>query len=195
MAKVTREEIIHAAIQLFNQNGYHATSMRDIAQAVNIKKPSLYHHFESKETILLAILETGMDRLIGELESVARSEQSCVDKLRAAMHAHAHAIADNPEGAAVFLREDRGLADTYLSQYLAKRDHFEHLFRSIIQQGTDEGCFRETDISITVHALLGMNNWMTRWYRPNGRLNAASIAEIFTDILLNGLLIEQEKPR
>jgi len=57
MAKVTREDIINAAIRLFNQSGYHATSMRDIARAVNIKKPSLYHHFGSKEEFTAAVIE------------------------------------------------------------------------------------------------------------------------------------------
>src|SRR5688500_8893884 len=139
MAKVSRDEIIEAAVQLFNQNGYHATSMRDIAHAVAIQKPSLYHHFESKEAILLCILEIGMDQLITELDRIVASDISCIDKLRAAIQAHAGMIASNPEGAAVFMREDRGLGNDYLSHYLHKRDQFERQFRQIIQEGMDQG--------------------------------------------------------
>src|SRR3990172_8516646 len=106
MSKVTRQEIIGAAIQLFNQNGYHATSMQDVAQVLTIQKPSLYHHFAGKEAILLAILENGMERLTGQLEEIAASDQDCVSKLRAAIQAQADAIASNPPRAAVFLRED-----------------------------------------------------------------------------------------
>jgi AcrR family transcriptional regulator len=188
MAKVNRDTIIEAAINLFNQNGYHATSMRDIARAIDIQKPSLYHHFDSKEDILLAILEAGMDRLISDLEAIVESDLDCRSKLQAAIQAHAQIIADNPAGAAVFMREDRGLGESYLSNYLDKRDHFERLIRRIVQEGTDTGLFRETDVAITVQALLGMVNWMTRWYRPEGRLTAAQIAERFTDLFLFGLL-------
>lgn len=187
MAKVTRKDIIDAATHLFNQSGYHATSMRDIAQAVDLKKPSLYHHFDSKEDILLAILETGMDQFIGDVEAIVASDESCERKLHAAVDAHARLIADNPESAAVFLREDRGLGDDYLAEYIAKRDEVERLFRSIIQQGIEEGVFRETDVAITTHALLGTVNWMTRWYRPQGRLNASQIADIFCSLFLHGL--------
>ncbi len=187
MAKVTREVIIDAAIHLFNKNGYHATSMQDIARAVAIKKPSIYHHFDSKEAILLAILETGMDYLIQEVEEIVGTDQDCISKLQAAIQVHARYISENPEGAAVFLHEDRGLGQAYLASYLAKRDHFERLFRSIIQQGIEEGVFRPFDVPISVHALLGMVNWMTRWYRPQGRLNATEIAALFTDLFLNGL--------
>jgi AcrR family transcriptional regulator len=194
MAKVNRTEIIKAAVGLFNQNGYHATSMSDIARAVDIKKPSLYHHFDSKEAILSAILETGMDQLIAEITEILNSNQGCTAKLRDAIHAHACLIASNPEGAAVFLREDRGLGDEYMAQYVAKRDEFERLFRAIVRQGIDEGAFRDTDVSITVHALLGMVNWMTRWYRPAGRLSAEQIADMFADLFLDGLISRDGKP-
>ncbi len=187
MAKVNRDEILEAAVRLFNQNGYHATSMQDIARAINIKKPSLYHHFDSKEAILLAILQTGMNRLIEKVEAIVHSDQDCASKLRAAIHAHAETIASHLEGAAVFLREDRGLGDGYMQQYVSMRDHFERLFRTIVQQGIERGEFRNVDVAITVHGLLGMVNWMTRWYRPEGRLSAAQIADLFANLFLEGL--------
>ncbi len=188
MSKVTRQEIVEAAIQLFSRNGYHATSMQDVAQALAIQKPSLYHHFESKEAILLAILENGMERLTHQLEEIAASDQDCVTKLRAAIQAQADAIASNPPRAAVFLREDRGLGDDYLAQYLAKSDRVQHFFRVIIQQGIDAGVFRKADVGITASALLGAVNWMTRWYRPAGRLSAPQIADLFADLFLEGLV-------
>lgn len=190
MAKINRQDIISAAIDLFNTNSYHATSMQDIARAVAIKKPSLYHHFESKEAILLAILEAGMDRLISNLEEIVASDVDCASKLRAAIRAHARIIADNPTGAAVFMREDRGLGRDYMAHYLAKRDHFERLFREIVEEGIKQGVFRHTDVAITVHGLLGMVNWMTRWYRTDGRLSADQIADLFANTFLNGLCAE-----
>ncbi len=187
MPKVSRDAIISAAIQLFNRNGYHATSMRDIAREVAIQKPSLYHHFDGKEDILLAILDAGMEQFTRDMEAIAASDDGCTTKLRAAIHAHARLIADNPDGAAVFLREDRGLGDAYLQHYVAQRDRVEQFFRAIVQQGIQEGVFRAADVTIVTHALLGMVNWMTRWYRPEGRLDAGQIADIFFDLFLYGI--------
>ena len=187
MAKISREAIIEAAVSLFNQNGYHATSMQDVAVAVAIKKPSLYHHFTSKEAILLAILESGMDNLIRDLEEIAATDQPASDKLRAAIHAHATRIAGNPQAAAVFLREDRGLGDGYLAQYIARRDQFEGLFRHFVQQAVNDGEFREIDVPVAVHALLGMVNWMSRWYHADGRLTPDQIADSFADLFLQGV--------
>ena len=81
-------------------------------------------------------------------ETIVASDQECVAKLRAAIHAHARIIADNPAGAAVFLREDRGLGEDYRQWYLAKRDHVEGLYRGIVRQGIEEGYFRDTDVNI-----------------------------------------------
>lgn len=191
MAKISREDIVEAAIRLFNQNGYHATSMQDVAEAVDLKKPSLYHHFASKEAILLAILDTGMDRLIAEVEAIAASRQSGAAKITAAIHAHAAIIAGNPDAAAVFLREDRGLGEGYMVHYLAKRDRFERLLREIVQQAVDDGEFRSMDVPIAVQALLGMINWMSRWYRADGRLSAYQIADSFAGLFLNGACSEE----
>ena len=103
-------------------------------------------------------------------------------------------IANNPEAAAVFLREDRGLGDSYLDQYLSRRDQFEKSVRAIVNQGVDEGVFRKVDTTISVQAILGMVNWMTRWYRPSGRLTPTQIADEFSDLFLNGLLQTQPIP-
>lgn len=186
MAKISREAIIEAAIHLFNQNGYHATSMQDVAEAVDIKKPSLYHHFTSKEAILLTILETGMDHLIRDIEEIADTDQSGSEKIRAAIHAHANIIAGNPDAAAVFLREDRGLGDGYMVHYVAKRDQFEYLLRGIVQQAVNAGEFHDMDVPVVVQALLGMVNWMSRWYHTDGRLTADQIADSFTELFLHG---------
>jgi TetR/AcrR family transcriptional regulator, cholesterol catabolism regulator len=71
---------------------------------------------------------------------------------------------------------------------VSRRDHFERVVRNIVQQGIDEGVFRRTDTAISVNALLGAVNWMTRWYRPAGRLSPDEIADQFADLFLFGLL-------
>jgi AcrR family transcriptional regulator len=186
MAKSSREAIIEAAIHLFNQNGYHATSMQDVAEAVEIKKPSLYHHFTSKEAILLAILEGGMDRIIHDVETISTSDLTCADKIKAVIRAHANILASNPDAAAVFLREDRGLGDDYMEHYIARRDRFERLLRELVQEAVNAGEFRSMDVPVVVQALLGMVNWMTRWYRTGGRLTADEIADSFAELFLHG---------
>ena len=192
MSKVTRDIIVEAAVELFAKTGYKGTSMRDIARAVGIRKASLYHHFESKQEILLTILDMGLERLIAPLEEVVASETSAEAKLRAAIQHHATLIATNPGVATLFFYEDYALDDGLRDHYVRRRDEFEAIFRRILQEGMDAGVFRRSDVSISAHALLGMVNWSTRWYRPQGRLSIEEIAQSFADLFLFGQLVVDE---
>lgn len=188
MSKVRRADIIDAAITLFREHGYHGTSMRDIARAVGIRKASLYHHFEGKQEILLTILDMGLEQLIAPLEDILAAQMSSEAKLRAAMLHHAQLIASHPGTAEFFLYEDRALDEAYRARYVARRDEFERIFRQILQEGVQSGDFRATDVAMSTQALLGMVNWMTRWYRQEGRLSVEEIVETFADLFLCGQL-------
>ena len=188
MSKVNRDEIIDAAIALFYEQGYAGTSMRDIAGAVGIRKPSLYHYFVGKQDLLLTILDIGLEKLIVPLEDILNAEGAPEEKLREAIHHHASLIAENPGVATLFLYEDHALDEEHRAHYVARRDAFEGVFRDILREGMETGVFRNTSVSISVQALLGMVNWMTRWYKPEGALSVAEIADVFADLFLGGQL-------
>ncbi|MGD2058676.1 MAG: TetR/AcrR family transcriptional regulator [Anaerolineales bacterium] len=185
-----RSEIIHAAAQIFRQKGYHGTSMQDIADAVALKKASLYHHVSGKQDILVSILDQALDLLIEDLQGVLDQDLPASEKIRQAMRVYVQRLTQDPDLAAVLLTEHRSLEDDLRAAHIARRDRFEQLWRSIIDQGVEEGSFRSMDRSLATFALLGVLNWMITWYRPNGRLKAEKIADQFADLVLDGLTLE-----
>lgn len=187
-----RSEIIHAAAQIFRQKGYHGTSMQDIADAVALKKASLYHHVSGKQDILVSILDQALDLLIEDLQAVLDQDRPAEEKIRRAMRAYIHRLTQDPDLAAVLLMEHRSLEDDLRAVHIARRDRFEHLWRSMIDQGVKEGSFRSLDRSLVTFALLGVLNWMITWYRPNGRLRAETIADQFADLVLDGLVLKPQ---
>jgi AcrR family transcriptional regulator len=78
---VTRDEILEAAVQIFSQKGFHATSMQDIAQSVNLQKASLYHHISSKQEILVAVLDRALDMLVENMQCVMERQLPATEKL------------------------------------------------------------------------------------------------------------------
>lgn len=191
-----RAEIILAAAQIFRHNGYHGTSMQDIADAVELSKASLYHHVSGKQDILVSILDQALDLLIQDLGEVLKLDLSADEKIRAAMRVYIKRLTGDPDLAAVLLMEHRSLEDELRADHIARRDRFEMLWRSMIAQGVEEGLFRSLDHSLATFAVLGVLNWMITWYRPNGRLRAEIIADQFADLVLDGLVgddSEQEK--
>ena len=184
---MTRDEILVAAAQIFSQKGFHAASMQDIAQAVNLQKASLYHHVSSKQEILVDLLDQALDILIERMNEVLALPLPVDKKLRQAMKVYLTTLLDQRELAVVLLLEHRSLDSELHARHVPRRDRFEHLWRDLIQQGLDEGVFRWVDSSLASKALLGVINWMVTWYRADGSLSAEEIADQYADLFLLGL--------
>lgn len=185
---MTRDEILEAAAQIFSQKGFHAASMQDIAQAVHLQKASLYHHVNSKQEILLAILDRALDLLIAQMEAVLSEPAPPDVKLSRAIETYLQAMLDHRDIAAVLLLEHRSLEPGYQSRHIPHRDRFEALWRDLIQEGMETGVFCCVDATLAVRALLGVMNWTITWYRPDGSLTSVEIARQFANLFLNGLM-------
>ena len=185
---MTRDEILEAAAQIFSQKGFHAASMQDIAQAVNLRKASLYHHVNNKQEILVAILDQALDLLIERMTEVMEQPLSPDEKLRQAMISYLQAMLEHRELASVLLLEHRSLEPDLHARHIPRRDRFERLWRDLIQEGLDQGLFSCMDVELTARALLGVMNWTITWYQPEGRLAYEDVANQFADLFLNGLM-------
>ncbi|MEA2008066.1 MAG: TetR/AcrR family transcriptional regulator [Chloroflexota bacterium] len=186
---MSRKEILDAAAKIFGENGYHATSMQDIAKAVQLKKGSLYHHVSSKQEILFTLLEQALDLLIERIAEVAAQDLPPAEKLKLAVSAYLEILTENRPLSAVLLLEQRSLEPKFQAIHNPHRDQFENIWRGIIQEGIDAGQFNSTDPAQVTRTLLGSLNWTITWYNPAGPLTSAEIAEQSANILLNGLLI------
>jgi AcrR family transcriptional regulator len=192
---VTRDEILEAAAVIISQKGFHATSMQDIADAVNLQKASLYHHITSKQKILIDLLERALHLLINNMEQVMAQSLPPQKKLCQAMRVYLQTMLENRELAGVLLLEHRSLEPEELSSHIPRRDEFEVLWRQLIEQGIEQKVFYCSDPALVAKALLGVMNWTITWYRPDGRLSPQAIAEHYADLFLDGLLIRPGKSR
>ncbi len=185
---MTRDEILQAAAHIFGQKGFHAASMQDIAQAVNLQKASLYHHFSSKQEILLALLDSALDMLIQEMQKVACQPLPPEEKLRLAMVTYLQTLTQYQDLSSVLLLEHRSLEPRKRRQHIQRRDRFERLWRELIQQGVEQGVFASQDPALASRALLGVMNWTITWYSKDGPLSAEAIADQFAVLFEKGLL-------
>ena len=185
---MSRDEILDAAAQIFSQKGFHAASMQDIAEAVHLQKGSLYHHVNSKQEILVTLLDRALDMLIERMERVLVQPLSEDEKLCLAMETYLEGMLEHKELAAVLLLEHRNLDPKHAARHIPRRDRFEQLWRDLIQDGVDQQIFAQTDPAMTARALLGVLNWTITWYQPEGAYTPSQIASQFSDIFLCGLV-------
>ncbi len=186
---MTREGILEAAARIFSEKGFDATSMQDIAEAVHLQKASLYHHFSSKQEILAGILDRALDLLNTKLEEVLAQSLSPDEQLRKAMICYLQTIAENQNLSAVLLLELRSLDPQLKAKHASRREKFEGLWKDLIIRGRQQGVFQEIDPSLTGRAILGVMNWTVTWFRKDGAKTAEEIANLYADLLLNGLSV------
>jgi AcrR family transcriptional regulator len=184
-----KQQIIEKATELFQKQGYAATSMRDLASYIGIEAASLYSHIKSKEEILQTICFQMANDFFQSLEKIELEKLSADEKLRKAVISHVKVLTKDSASSAVFFSEWRHLSDSYLKDFLAMRNNYENKFIQILIDGHKEGIFKKMDAKFTVLALLSSINWMPSWYKPEGKLSPEEIAENVTDVFINGLKI------
>jgi len=189
------EEVYRAALRLFREKGYHATSMQDIAEAVGLYKGSLYHYIGGKEDLLVQVFERAMGTLLADVERiVADTSLGPSMQLRAIVQAHVTCVSENLDALTVYLHEFRALAGESLANVRAQRDRYAQLVAEIVGRGVRLGEFQTADVGIATLGLLGMCNWVCQWYQPEGRLGPAQIGGYFADLVLGGLSVSSRTP-
>jgi TetR/AcrR family transcriptional regulator, cholesterol catabolism regulator len=187
-----RQLVLDKAALLFAEHGFENTTLSDIAEAADLRKPSVYHYFPSKHSILLAVLTEGMDEIWRSANEAAQIDD-LTERFQALFDAHLHNFQRRLAHVVVFLLEQRRLGpdirdDPDAKAYMDQRRAYDHLFIDCIRQGQRVGLFRRGDPAVLAYGILGMVNWMVQWYDPNGRLSMDEIGAILRGCAISAVL-------
>lgn len=183
-----RRAVLEAAVRVFSERGYRATTMSDIAAAVGMGKASLYHYVESKEEILVELYEEVLRENVIAARRIADSDRGALDALH-------HLIADrvaytcrNQDLLRVFFEEEAELPSRHQSRLVATRREYEQTFQDLLARGADAGdLLLPTAPTIFVNTALGAANWTYKWFRPDGPLTPEQLGTQIADLLLAAL--------
>jgi AcrR family transcriptional regulator len=187
-----RREIDAVASELFHVNGYAATSVRDIARALDIQAASMYAHVASKEDVLWSIVDAAATAFERAADAAEADTADPVDRLAALVEAHVEVVTADPERSSVFVTEWRHLSGDRRATIAERRDAYEARFRTAIEDGIAVGAFRSTDPALAAAFLLTALNGIAAWYRADGRLSPDRIADHYVELALGSLT---EAPR
>jgi TetR/AcrR family transcriptional regulator, cholesterol catabolism regulator len=186
----TKERILKIAAELFYQNGFAATSVREIAEAAGVGQSSLYHHLRSKDQILVQLHVAFIHKLLADLQSPAASDAPPADQLHEIARVILATVESHQYEVTVFLREEHALPEEARVSIVAERDKVDAIIDSILQRGINRGDFRsDIHVRLVRLAILGMCNWTYQWFRPNGSVSSTEIAEQFSDLCIKGLRV------
>jgi AcrR family transcriptional regulator len=193
--RARREEIIAAAGRAFLAKGYRATSFRDIADVVGVDRASLYYYFESKHELFRAATSVAVERNVAEAESIAASDDTPAAKLVEIVRRLLASYTDRDYPYMfIFLQEDvneisGSSEDEWAREMNDDNRRYERAITSVIEEGAERGDFELPGRPhLLTKTVIGMANWLQHWYRADGPLSAAEIADVFASTFLYGVV-------
>ncbi|GGF10134.1 TetR family transcriptional regulator [Halobacillus andaensis] len=184
-----RDRIIEQSLDLFDQYGFHGVTVKQIVEASQTSKGGFYHHFQSKDELLFVIHDAFITYVSKEAKRATKTHTSPIDKIQEITRVFVKVFDLYKPHLSVFYQESKYLKPEYEKQIKQKRDEFKDLILQVIIEGQQSGHFRkELPPSLTSMAILGMVNWMYKWYRRDGEYSIDEIADVFIDLILHSLL-------
>lgn len=185
MRKNNYEKILRVAAKLINQKGFKGASLQKIANEVGLHKSSLFHYFKNKEELILRIIEKSIDEVNISLEEIANDhELGPEEKFKKAIDNHLILLVKYIYNVNIYLNELRSLSKKSQAIYLKKRRRYGKYFEKIIVGMQTKGYFSGLDTKIITYGLLGMLNWVPKWYRNDGPLTINEISNIFYRLII-----------
>jgi AcrR family transcriptional regulator len=180
-----REELTRIAARLFAERGYQGTSLADLAAALGVQKPSLYHHIDSKEELLWEVAWEGAEAFHAALDGVPAAAPAA-ERIRLALRAHLAVVGQQLDIATVFVREWRHLSGDRRVRFVSERRRYEERIRELFRAGVEESQLR-TDLDVGTAALLFLSaaNWAYTWLRPGS--DTDELADRLYSALLDGM--------
>ncbi|GAA3759822.1 TetR/AcrR family transcriptional regulator [Microbacterium kribbense] len=181
-----RDQILAVAVAVFNEQGYDATSVAQLAARLGVSKAALYHHFDSKEQLLQLALERALGGLEGALDAHATGEESASERLGAVLRGAVRVLVDELPYVTLLLRV-RGNSVIERAA-LQRRRAFDRRVTALVRDAQREGSVRaDIDASVATRLAFGMVNSLVEWYRPGGPESADQLARDVLAVTLDGL--------
>lgn len=181
-----RDAVLLAAVRMFNQRGFHTTSLDDVAASLGISKPLIYHYLGAKDQVLFECLRIGLARLQDAAREAEALPGNGLGRLEMFLCRYAEAVMDE-FGRCVIRTGDEVLTPDNQARFRSLKREIDHAMRRFMQEAVADGSAAITDIKLTGFAFAGALNWAARWHNPQGALPPADIAAQLVAVLIKGI--------
>ncbi|HUD93547.1 TetR/AcrR family transcriptional regulator [Sphingobium sp.] len=181
-----RDAVLRAAVRMFNERGFFATSLDDVAASLGISKRTIYHYLANKDQVLLECVTIGLQQLLRAAEDARAEQGTGRERLVKFLRRYVEINMDD-FGMCVTRTGEEALSRESLPRYRALKREIDVAMRQMLAEAIDDGSIAPIDVKITSFALAGALNWPGRWYDPDGALSPEQISEAMVAVLMSGL--------
>lgn len=182
------QEIYLTAAQIFFTKGYNATSLNDIADALQITKAGLYYYVESKQELLYRIINLGLNSVKSEVLNPAREIENAEERLRFVIFNHAKLSAGGNHAVIIISHEVNELNFEQREETLKRRREYFEFIRDTLSELEAEGKLQNIDLTTATFTILGMIIWLSRWFSSSGKQSVENVCRDVSEMALRGVL-------
>jgi AcrR family transcriptional regulator len=194
--RTRREEVLAVAASVFSERGYRASTIQDIGRELGITSAALYYYFESKQEILSELIVRPIQQLEAMSAEVAASNLGNREKLFEIVRRHIEMMLQQRELFTIFLRERVELEPVHAKRLAELEEKYYRRVRGVIEAAQKDGEIRAVSPQLVALGVIGMTNWVLRWYKPGGQLSMTEIAAGLMDVIEGGVFkTVGDKPR
>jgi len=185
-----KQRIIDTAADLFQKKGYSSTTLDDVAKELGVSKAALYHYVSRKDELLSIIYAHSIKNIFMGTTEILRMDLPPNEKLRLFIHNHIkNIIIKNLPMFAVFFSEENQLLEKDYQKIRKEKIKYNRILEEILKEGILKGAFKKVDVKLQSYAILGMCNWVHKWYQPDqSEYTSEQIAHHFTSLLETGYI-------
>lgn len=184
------DEIVRAAATAFGESGYRTATLDAIAERAGLSKVTLYRYVSSKEELLSLVVERTIATFRQGLREIVEQRRPADETLRRIVRFQVRLLTENLAFLTVFFAEESGLPAPMAAHAARAKREYDRTIERVVREGVEAGRLRPLPPTLVVFGLLGMCNWLHKWYKPQGSLSPAQIADVFVDLLERGYLAD-----
>ena len=181
-----RQAVLQAAVRMFNERGFHATSLDEVAASLGVTKPVIYHYLGNKDQVLFECVRLGLSQIREAAVAARAQEGTGLNRLKAFLRRYAEINMDD-FGRCVIRTGDETLSPESRREFRALKGEIDREMREVIAEGVADGSLHAPDVRLTAFTLAGALNWPARWFNPEGRDDRREVAAAMVEILCEGL--------
>ena len=181
-----REAVLLAAVQMFNERGFYATSLDDVAASLGVTKPVIYYYLGNKDQILLECVRRGLEQLQQAAEAASGRTGTGLERLEAFLARYAKNIISD-FGRCVVRTDEKALSPESAETFRELKREIDLRLRGLISDGVADGSVAAADVRLTAFTVAGALNWAANWYNEAGPMTPDRLAAEMVEVLLRGL--------
>ena len=182
-----RDAVLRAAVRMFNDRGFHATSLDDVAASIGIAKRTIYHYLASKDQVLLECVTIGLNQLLEAAAQARQQPGTGRDRLEIFLRRYVE-INMEDFGRCVNRTGEEVLSPASIPQYRKLKRGIDDAMRERLAEAVEDGSIAPVDVRIAAFTLAGALNWPARWHSPDGPMSREEISAAMVDFLMQGML-------